>query len=99
MLNSFFALQIYLTYQKGSIYLLPDAKLFVVLTRGVLLFDYSNVQETTSLPSMYDPEDTVTPLWANFTLHLSQSAVSFPYFYTAPPLDLSFTASSLAYMA
>ena len=31
---------------------------------------------------MYDPEDTVTPLWEELTLYLSQSAVSLPYFYT-----------------
>ncbi|KIM43459.1 hypothetical protein M413DRAFT_25822 [Hebeloma cylindrosporum] len=66
-----------------AVYLLPDAKLFVLLPYGVTLFDYSTVKETTSLPSMYDPEDTVMPLWeADFKLYPIRSTTSYPYFYS-----------------
>jgi hypothetical protein len=82
-LNSFFALQISLTCQKRrSIRLLPGARLFVISSYCAFLFDYSNVEETTSLPSVYDPQDTVKPLWEERTLTLNPSTVSSPYFYS-----------------
>ncbi|KIM43476.1 hypothetical protein M413DRAFT_25840 [Hebeloma cylindrosporum] len=70
-------------YGPEAIYLLPNAKLFVLLPYGVYLFDFSTVEETTSLPSMYDPEDTVARLWgAEFKLYPKRLSTSSPYFYT-----------------
>lgn len=81
-MNSFLALQISLTCQQRFIYLLPCAKLFVISIYCALLFDYSNVEETTSFSTIYDPEGAFTPLWVERSLSLDPSTVSSPYFYT-----------------
>ncbi|KIM36609.1 hypothetical protein M413DRAFT_31464 [Hebeloma cylindrosporum] len=46
-----------------AIYLLPDNKLFTVTHDGVMIFDYSDIPETTSLPPVDFTNATVVPLW------------------------------------
>ncbi|KIM41764.1 hypothetical protein M413DRAFT_137650 [Hebeloma cylindrosporum] len=69
-----------LTCRKDFMHLLPGAKLFAISCGGLYLFDYSNIEETTSSLSTYDPRDMVSPVWKENTLHFSARGVS-PHFY------------------
>ncbi|KIM36600.1 hypothetical protein M413DRAFT_285502 [Hebeloma cylindrosporum] len=67
-----------------AIHILPGNKLFTVAPQGVMVFDYIDIPETTSLPPVDFTDATAMPLWRvrglGIHLGLQSSSISKPFF-------------------